>query len=105
MRRSTDARGSTTWVDSPVVTAACRGELAVLDGAHRLAPGTLAGTLAPLLSERSDAELKALAKKKNPPKMMMPTMIANHSLVTQTACLPWFCDESPVIYNCVYCQS
>ncbi len=52
-RRATDALGGTIWVDSPLLLAACKGELAVLDGAHRLARGTLSGALASLLSERS----------------------------------------------------
>ena len=51
-RRATDASGDTVWVDSPLVVAATCGELAILDGMHRLAPGTLAGALAPLLTER-----------------------------------------------------
>ena len=51
-RRTTDSFGSTIWCDSPVVAAARKGELAVLDGAHRLAPGALAGALASLLTDR-----------------------------------------------------
>ena len=56
-RRTTDAEGSTLWQDSPLLLAATSGQLAVLDGAHRLAPGTLAGALAPLLSGRSSLSL------------------------------------------------
>ena len=35
-RRATDEFGATVWIDSPLVTAACSGELAILDGMHRL---------------------------------------------------------------------
>ena len=48
LQRATDALG-TIWVDSPLLLAACKGELTVLDGAHRLARGTLSGALASLL--------------------------------------------------------
>ncbi len=40
-RRATDAQGNTRWEDSPLVTAARHGRLAILDGVHRLAPDTL----------------------------------------------------------------
>ena len=56
-RRTTDAEGSTLWLDSPLLLAALSGNVAVLDGVHRLAPGTLAGALAPLLSDRSSPTL------------------------------------------------
>ena len=52
-RRTTDSTGATVWRDSPIVTAACLGELAVLDGIDRLPPGTLAAALGPLLTSRS----------------------------------------------------
>lgn len=40
-RRATDENGDTVWINSPLVTAAIRGEICVLDGVHRLGPGTL----------------------------------------------------------------
>jgi MoxR-like ATPase len=40
-RRSTNQSGDTVWIDSPIVQAAKTGSLLVLDGIHRLAPGTL----------------------------------------------------------------
>ncbi|KAH8064284.1 ATPase [Aureococcus anophagefferens] len=52
MRRVTDARGNTEWRRSPLIEAALDGGLAVLDGAHRLAPGVLRSTLGRLLSDR-----------------------------------------------------
>ncbi|KAH8060146.1 ATPase [Aureococcus anophagefferens] len=52
-RRTTDALGNTVWSDGPLVAAARRGGLCVLDGAHRLARGTLCGAVAPLLCDRS----------------------------------------------------
>ena len=52
-RRSTDLTGATIWRDSPIVTAACEGELAVIDGIDRLAPGTLTAALGPLLADRA----------------------------------------------------
>jgi len=51
-RRTTDPNGNTHWHDSPLVEAAVHGELAVLDGVHRLPPGTLYSTLGPLLTDR-----------------------------------------------------
>eukprot|EP00931_Biecheleriopsis_adriatica_P049533 TRINITY_DN28660_c0_g1_i1.p1 TRINITY_DN28660_c0_g1~~TRINITY_DN28660_c0_g1_i1.p1 ORF type:complete len:1540 (+),score=355.44 TRINITY_DN28660_c0_g1_i1:29-4621(+) len=51
-RRSTDARGNTEWRDSPLVQAAVRGELAVLDGIQRLPAGSLYAALGPLLLDR-----------------------------------------------------
>ena len=51
-RRTTDPAGNTRWHDSPLVEAAVRGDLAVLDGVHRLAPGTLYSTIGPLLADR-----------------------------------------------------
>ncbi|CAK0844639.1 unnamed protein product [Prorocentrum cordatum] len=54
-RRGTNAQGSTVWYDSPLVEAALTGGLAVLDGAQRLARGTLAATLGPLLCDRDAA--------------------------------------------------
>lgn len=50
-KRTTDARGDTVWQRSPLVEAALRGDIAVLDGIHRLAPGTLT-VLAQLLQDR-----------------------------------------------------
>jgi MoxR-like ATPase len=50
-RRSTSAAGETIWLDSPLVTALRRGRLCVLDGLHRLAPGTVSA-LARLLEDR-----------------------------------------------------
>eukprot|EP00753_Platysulcus_tardus_P002307 PLAT11642.13.p1 GENE.PLAT11642.13~~PLAT11642.13.p1 ORF type:complete len:850 (+),score=362.94 PLAT11642.13:648-3197(+) len=41
-RRGTDSKGNTVWADSPIVEAACAGQLAVLDGVHRLPADTLA---------------------------------------------------------------
>ncbi|KAH8057058.1 ATPase [Aureococcus anophagefferens] len=52
-RRTTDALGNTVWSDGPLAAAARRGGLCVLDGAHRLARGTLCGAVAPLLCDRS----------------------------------------------------
>ncbi|GMF11715.1 unnamed protein product [Phytophthora lilii] len=40
-RRSTDSRGNTQWEDSPLIYAARRGHLAVLDGVHRLGSDSL----------------------------------------------------------------
>ena len=51
-RRSTDALGSTTWVDAEAVSAAINGELLIVDNIHRLAQGTLAATLGRLLTDR-----------------------------------------------------
>ena len=41
-QRSTLPNGDTTWRMSPLITAALKGRLAVLDGVHRLDAGTLA---------------------------------------------------------------
>ncbi|XP_077987566.1 von Willebrand factor A domain-containing protein 8-like [Glandiceps talaboti] len=41
-QRTTLPSGDTTWRPSPLVTAAIEGSLAVLDGIHRINPGTLA---------------------------------------------------------------
>ena len=41
-QRTTLPNGDTVWYDSPLVKAAVRGHLAVLDGLHRVHPGTLA---------------------------------------------------------------
>lgn len=41
-QRTTLPNGDTVWHDSPLVTAAIDGHLAVLDGLHRVHPGTLA---------------------------------------------------------------
>ena len=40
--RTTLLNGDTVWKDSPLVTAALEGKLAVLDGIHRVHPSTLA---------------------------------------------------------------
>lgn len=53
-RRSTSPAGETVWLDSPLVTALRRGRLVVLDGVHRLSPGTLAA-LGRLLEDREVA--------------------------------------------------
>jgi MoxR-like ATPase len=52
-RRATDPNGDTVWRDSPLLTAAKAGGLALLDGIHRLPRGTLAGALATLCTDRS----------------------------------------------------
>lgn len=39
-RRTTGPRGETVWVATPLVSAVARGGLVVLDGLHRLPPGT-----------------------------------------------------------------
>ena len=41
-QRTTVQSGDTVWKDSPLVTAALQGKLAVLDGIHRVHPSTLA---------------------------------------------------------------
>lgn len=51
-RRTTDPNGNTKWHDSPLTEAAINGELAVLDGVHRLSRGTLYSTIGPLLIDR-----------------------------------------------------
>ena len=40
-RRTTTLTGDTVWENTPLVTAALQGRIAVLDGVERLAPGTL----------------------------------------------------------------
>jgi MoxR-like ATPase len=50
-KRTTNARGDTIWQTSPLVEAAIHGDLVVLDGIHRLAPGTLC-VLQQLLHDR-----------------------------------------------------
>merc|ERR1719329_1481706 len=49
-RRSTDISGNTCWHDSPLVEAAVGGDLAVLDGVHRLSSGSLYSALGTLLT-------------------------------------------------------
>ena len=51
-RRATDAAGDTRWEPSPLLRAARRGALLVLDGLHRLKPEVLA-SLAALLQDGS----------------------------------------------------
>jgi len=41
-QRTTLASGDTVWRDSPLVTAALRGKVALLDGIHRIHASTLA---------------------------------------------------------------
>lgn len=41
-QRYTLPNGDTAWRQSPLVTAALEGKLVVLDGIHRVNPGTLA---------------------------------------------------------------
>ena len=50
-RRTTSDRGETIWQDTPLVSALRFGRLAVLDGIHRLPPGTL-GVLLRLVADR-----------------------------------------------------
>eukprot|EP00439_Symbiodinium_sp_Y106_P066358 s1106_g10.t2 len=50
-RRTTDQAGQTQWQDSALVQAAIDGDIAVLDGLHRLAHGHVA-ILGPLLVDR-----------------------------------------------------
>lgn len=50
-KRTTNASGDTVWQNSPLVKAAINGNIAVLDGIHRLASGTLT-VLATLLQDR-----------------------------------------------------
>lgn len=40
-QRTTLPNGDTTWVETPLVSAALKGKLAILDGIHRLHPSTL----------------------------------------------------------------
>jgi len=51
-RRTTDTFGNTTWQSSPLLIAALRGQVAVLDGVHRLAKGMLYSALGRLLHDR-----------------------------------------------------
>merc|ERR1719203_927059 len=51
-RRTTDNFGNTTWQNSPLLRAAIRGEVAVLDGVHRLEKGILYSSLGRLLHDR-----------------------------------------------------
>lgn len=41
-QRTTLPNGDTVWQNSPLVTAALEGKMAVLDGIHRIHPSTLA---------------------------------------------------------------
>lgn len=41
-QRYTLPNGDTAWRPSPLVTAALEGKLVILDGIHRINPGTLA---------------------------------------------------------------
>ena len=41
-QRTTLENGDTVWRNSPLVSAALEGKLAVLDGLHRVHPSTLA---------------------------------------------------------------
>lgn len=41
-QRYTLPNGDTAWRPSPLVTAALEGRLVILDGIHRINPGTLA---------------------------------------------------------------
>ena len=50
-RRGTLQNGDTTWIDSPIVIAALKGEVAVLEGLDTLVPGT-AAVLQRLIQER-----------------------------------------------------
>ncbi|KAL6063347.1 von Willebrand factor A domain containing 8, partial [Balamuthia mandrillaris] len=50
-RRVTDENGDTSWQPSPLILAALHGELAVLDGVHRL-PRTTLSMLQRLISDR-----------------------------------------------------
>ncbi|KAJ3111696.1 hypothetical protein HDU96_005449 [Phlyctochytrium bullatum] len=50
-RRGTKLDGSSYWQNTPLVDAALKGRMAVLDGVHWLAPGTLA-TLQRLIEDR-----------------------------------------------------
>jgi len=36
LRRSTDTSGNTRWEQTPIISAALRGEMVVLDGIHRI---------------------------------------------------------------------
>jgi hypothetical protein len=50
-RRATDSRGNTRWEDSPLIHAARRGHIAILDGVHRLGSDSL-GVLQRLIQDR-----------------------------------------------------
>lgn len=50
-RRSTDVNGNTRWEDSPLIHAARRGHIAILDGVHRLGSDSL-GVLQRLVQDR-----------------------------------------------------
>ena len=50
-RRSTDAEGATVWESTPLVRAALLGELALLDGAHRV-PADVLAVVQRLLTDR-----------------------------------------------------
>ena len=52
-RRSTDADGTTEWKWGPLLQAAIRGDLAVLDGIHRLPRGLLAAAVGRLVADRT----------------------------------------------------
>lgn len=41
-QRSTKPNGDTVWKDSPLITAALTGKIAILDGIHRVHSSTLA---------------------------------------------------------------
>jgi len=51
LQRRGAEQGRTSWRDGAVVAAAIRGDVAVLDGVHRLAPGVLAGSLGRLICD------------------------------------------------------
>ncbi|KAH8059167.1 ATPase [Aureococcus anophagefferens] len=51
LQRRGAEKGRTSWRDGAVVAAAIRGDVAVLDGVHRLAPGVLAGSLGRLICD------------------------------------------------------
>jgi hypothetical protein len=53
LQRRVSSGGGSVWAPSPLLLAATRGELAILDGIHRLPRGVLAAALAPLLADRS----------------------------------------------------
>lgn len=50
-RRATDSWGNTRWEDSPLIHAARRGHIAILDGVHRLGSDSL-GVLQRLIQDR-----------------------------------------------------
>jgi len=51
MRRTTDSKGNTTFVEQPLVRAAKLGGFVILDGVDRLPSSTLA-ILSPLITDR-----------------------------------------------------